>query len=86
LEPTDAPLTLNLFGLFEARLHGDLLPPPARRKSQWLLALLVLRCGSELRRDWLAWLLWPHQPEPAALASLRNRLKDLHRFLGPDAT
>jgi hypothetical protein len=40
-----APLTITLFGRFEARRHGELLPLPPTRKSQWLLALLVLRSG-----------------------------------------
>ncbi len=84
-EASEASLTFTLFGLFEARLHAELLPPPPTRKSQWLLALLVLRSGAELRRDWLAWLLWPNRPEAAALANLRNCLKDLRRSLGPAA-
>jgi DNA-binding SARP family transcriptional activator len=38
-----------------------------------------------VRRDWLAWLLWPQRPEAAALANLRNCLKDLRRSLGSEA-
>jgi predicted ATPase/DNA-binding SARP family transcriptional activator len=55
------------------------------RKDQWLLALLALRPGAEVARTWLAGTLWPESAEPAALANLRNALKDLRRALGPEA-
>src|SRR5438128_10967811 len=82
---TAAPLALHLFGPFEVRLHGQPLPRLRSRKGQWLLALLTLRHGGEVDRSWLAGTLWPDSPETAALASLRNCLKDLRRALGAEA-
>jgi DNA-binding SARP family transcriptional activator len=79
------PLLIHLFGPFEARLHGQPLPRLHSRKVQWLLALLVLRHGREVERDWLAGTLWPDSSEAAAAASLRNSLKDLRRALSPEA-
>src|SRR3954463_9510463 len=80
-----APLTLPLFGPFEVRLHGQALPRLRSRKGQWLLALLTLRHGGEVDRSWLAGTLWPDSQGTAALASLRNCLKDLRRALGSEA-
>ena len=80
-----SPLTLRLFGPFEARLHGQPLPRLRSRKGQWLLALLALRHGCEVSRAWLAGTLWPDSTEEAAYASLRNSLKDLRRALGVEA-
>jgi len=65
------PLTIHLFGPFEARANGAPLPRPPRgapgtRKVQWLLALLALRHGREVERSWLAGTLWPDSDEPQA--------------------
>jgi predicted ATPase/class 3 adenylate cyclase len=79
------PLTLRLFGPFEVRLHGQLLPRLRTRKGQWLLALLILRHGREVERSWLAGTLWPDSSEAAAYASLRNSLKDMRHALGTEA-
>src|SRR6266498_165894 len=53
-DPTERPLTLRLFGPFEAHRDGAPLPRLRSRKGLWLLALLALRQGSEVERDWLA--------------------------------
>jgi predicted ATPase/DNA-binding SARP family transcriptional activator len=79
------PLTLRLFGSFEAYRGEVPLPRMRRRKDQWLLALLALKPGAEVARTWLAGTLWPDSSPPAALANLRNALKDLRRALGPEA-
>src|SRR3712207_2457628 len=60
-------LTLQLFGPFEARVHGDPVPQLRFRKGQWVLALLALRAGRVVERDWLAGLLWPDRTETPAL-------------------
>jgi predicted ATPase/DNA-binding SARP family transcriptional activator len=78
-------LTLQLFGPFEARVQGAPLPRLRFRKGQWLLALLALRAGHEVERDWLAGLLWPDRTETPALTSLRNSLLSLRQALGPAA-
>jgi predicted ATPase/DNA-binding SARP family transcriptional activator len=79
---TQSPLTIRLFGLFEARLQGQPLPHLRSRKGHQLLALLILRQGSEVERSWLAGMLWPDSSESQGLANLRNSLKDLRRVLG----
>src|SRR5947207_14739131 len=78
-------LGIRLFGPFEAQLAGQPLPPLRSRKGEWLLALLVLRHGREVERDWLKGLLWPESREPQASANLRQSLADLRRALGPEA-
>jgi non-specific serine/threonine protein kinase len=62
-------------------------PLPARRsrKGDWLLALLLLRPGQPVERDWLAASLWPDSTDSQAREHLRTSLKDLRRVLGPDA-
>src|SRR5947209_1006436 len=87
VRPDDAasPLSVRLFGAFEVRVSGQPLPHLQFRKSQAVLALLVLRPGGEVERDWLAGLLWPDRAPAAALHSLRNCLSDLRRALGPQA-
>jgi len=50
LDPA-APLVIRLFGPLEVLVHGQLLARLRSRKSQWLLALLILRHGSNLERS-----------------------------------
>lgn len=80
-----APLTITLFGPFQAQRGGQALPRMRTRKSYALLALLALRRGAPVDRAWLAGNLWPGSPETQALANLRNSLKDLRRSLAQDA-
>jgi predicted ATPase/DNA-binding SARP family transcriptional activator len=77
-----AALTIRLFGPFDACLNGRSLPALRFRKSQWLLALLVLRHGRAVEREWLSGLLWP---ETADRQALRNSLANLRQSLGPAA-
>lgn len=77
-----SPLKISLFGPFEVRVNGAPLPRLRTRKGQWLLALLTLRHGREVSRDWLAGLLWPDSPNAQALANLRMSLADLRQALG----
>src|SRR5437763_14082292 len=74
------PLTIQLFGPFEVRGNGRPLPRLRYRKSQSALALLALRHGAEVERDWLVGLLWP---ESDGSQALRNCLTELRRALGP---
>jgi DNA-binding SARP family transcriptional activator len=78
-----SPLTVCLLGPFEAHLNGQPLPRLRSRKGEWLLALLTLKAGLEVERDWMKALLWPESPEANAQLSLRVSLKDLRRALGP---
>jgi DNA-binding SARP family transcriptional activator len=84
-ESTVSPLAICLFGPFEVRRNGALLPRPRTRKAQWLLALLALRPGVEVERAWFAGMLWPDRLEAQAFTSLRNSLADLRQVLGPEA-
>jgi non-specific serine/threonine protein kinase len=79
---SELALTIRLFGSFEAQLNGDSLPRTRTRKSQWLLALFVLRPQQALDRHWLAGQLWPDSLEAEAMANLRRSLTDLRRVLG----
>lgn len=76
------PLSIRLFGSCHVRLNGEPLPRLRSRKGEWLLALLVLRTGQSIGRDWLAENLWPDSLPDGALASLRQSLKDLRTALG----
>src|SRR5215208_8061699 len=80
-----SPLTIQLFGPFEARVNGVPLPRLRTRKGQWLLALLALRHDRDVERSWLAGTLWPDSDELRAHHSLRMALTDLRRALGPEA-
>jgi non-specific serine/threonine protein kinase len=74
-----------LFGPFEAWVESAPLPPFRTRKGQWLLALLAIRHGAAVDRDWLAGTLWPESSQSAALANLRRSLTDLRQRLGSQA-
>ena len=78
-------LTLRLFGAFVATRGDAPLPRTRSRKEQWLLALLALRQGQALNRDWLAALFWPDTPESRGLVNLRRSLNDLRHMLDSDA-
>ena len=82
---TTAPLAIRLFGAFDARVNGASLPRLRSRKGQWLLALLVLRQGREVERDWLAGTLWLDSPQSQGFYNLRRCLSDLRQALGRQA-
>src|SRR5688500_5303447 len=77
--------SMRRFGPFEVRIDDRPLPPFRVRKSQAVLALLGLRRGGEVERDWLAGLLWPEGAPHRGRHSLRNCLSDLRQALGPEA-
>lgn len=78
-------LELRLFGPMEIRIGEQPLPHLRSRKGFWLLALLALRKGRDVGRDWLAGTLWPDSLELHALRSLRQSVYDLRLALGPSA-
>ncbi|MBC8136872.1 MAG: hypothetical protein H8F28_13390, partial [Fibrella sp.] len=78
-------LEICLFGPMEVRVGGRSLPRLRSRKGLWLLALLALRAGRDVDRDWLAGTLWSEHREDAARRSLRQSLHDLRAALGADA-
>src|SRR4051794_8530279 len=79
------PLQVRLFGPLVVYAHGEPLPRLRSRKTEWLLALLVLRAGQKVARTWVAGTLWPDSSERQALANLRLNLQDLRRALGSQA-
>jgi predicted ATPase/DNA-binding SARP family transcriptional activator len=79
-------LALTLFGPFEVRVQGMPLPRLHSRKVAWLLALLTLRQGKPVERDWLVGTLWPDSSQSQALAYLRQSLTELRRALSTEAT
>src|SRR5438105_6087669 len=79
---TAPPFSIRLFGPFEVSVSGQPLPRLRFLKSQALLALLALRRGAVVERDWLLGLLWP---EGHGTEALRNGLTHLRQALGPEA-
>jgi DNA-binding SARP family transcriptional activator len=69
---------LCLLGPFEATKAGHRISLPAR-KTEALLALLALRPGVELGREWLTSQLWPDVPEAQGRTSLRQALGHLRK-------
>jgi predicted ATPase/DNA-binding SARP family transcriptional activator len=77
---TVSPLSIRLFGSFEVSVSGQPVPRVRLRKGRAVLALLALRQGGAVEREWLAGLLWP---ESRGTQALRNCLTDLRQALGP---
>ncbi len=85
-EPTEPPrLEIDLFGPLSIRVNGTPLPPMPSRKGAYLLALLTLRHGREVERDYLAGLLWPDSDQEKALFNLRQMLLRVRQALGDEA-
>jgi len=77
------PLTIRLFGGFEADLQGAPLPSLRTQKGNWLLALLALYAGRPLEREWVAEQLWPDSFTPRD--NLKRSLTDLRGAMGTHA-
>jgi predicted ATPase/DNA-binding SARP family transcriptional activator len=80
---TTAPLTITLFGPLSVLVDGKPLTLRSR-KAQWLLALLALRHGRPVEREWLARTLWPDFDQTQAYANLRPTLSELRKALGSE--
>src|SRR5215831_7731090 len=81
----ESGLDIRLFGTLEVSVCGRPMPRLRTRKGQWLLALLCLKPGAELNREWIAGTLWPDSDSARAAANLRLSLCDLRRALGVEA-
>lgn len=81
-----AALSLTLFGPFQARVDGRPVSGLHAGAMRALLAYLAVEAGREQRRGSLAELLWPEQPDAAALSNLRYSLSDLRHALGDTPT
>jgi predicted ATPase/DNA-binding SARP family transcriptional activator len=85
-QPDFAPLTISLFGPPQIYVGGDPFPHLRSRKVLWLLALLALRHGRPVEREWLAGTLWPDANQDQMFASLRPVLTWLRQALGKEGT
>jgi len=83
-EPTSAPLSIQLFGPMQVLVHGRPLPPLRSRKILHVLALLTLRHGRPVEREWLAGTLWPDMDQSQSFANLRPVLSALREALGEE--
>jgi len=75
-------LEICLFGPLHVRFEGQSLTLRSGKAAS-ILALLLLRCGREVKREWLADMLWEDGASAGGLANLRQRLGDLRKALGP---
>ena len=83
-ETREPSLDIQLFGPMRVTLHRMPLPRLPRSAS-WLLALLALRLGRDVAREWLAGNLWPDSEPEQALYNLRRCLSELRQALGTAA-
>src|SRR6266545_5217870 len=72
-----ARLTLALLGALEVTLDGQHVGGFAYDKVRALLAYLAVEADRPQRREALAALLWPEQPDPTARNNLRRALLTL---------
>jgi predicted ATPase len=75
-------LLLSLLGPFQAILDGEPVTDFATDKTRALLAYLAVEADHPHRRDTLAGLLWPDQPQHKARQNLRQALSYLRQAIG----
>ena len=75
-------LSITLLGSFQVLLDGKPLTAFATDKARALLAYLAVEASHPHRREALAALLWPDQPEQRARHNLRQALSHLRQTLG----
>lgn len=78
-------LALSFLGIYQITLDGKTVVARLWTKTQALLAYLAVEAGVQHRRDFLAGLLWPEQPNEAARSNLRQALYQLQNALGDAA-
>jgi DNA-binding SARP family transcriptional activator len=82
-----ARLVLTLLGSFQARLDGEPATEFESDKVRALLAYLAVESDRPHRRERLAGLLWPEQPERSARQNLSQALYNMRRAIADcDAT
>jgi len=77
-----ACLSIRLFGPFQAAIGDDPVTGFRSDKVRALLAYLTVENERPHRREKLAGLLWPNQPERSARANLRRALANLRQMIG----
>jgi predicted ATPase/DNA-binding SARP family transcriptional activator len=80
-----ARLDISLLGPFRVALDGCPITRFRADTARALLAYLVCHAHTPVRRETLAALLWPDQPEPAALHNLRQALSRVRKAIGDRA-
>jgi len=75
-------LTISLLGPLQITLDGRPVTDFATDKARALLAYLAVEAGTPHRRDALAGLLWPDQPQRKARQNLRQALSHLRQAIG----
>ncbi|HLK57593.1 MAG TPA: tetratricopeptide repeat protein [Chthonomonadaceae bacterium] len=84
-ETREPALDIQLFGPMRVTLHQMSLPRFRSRSTSWLLAMLALRLGRDVAREWLAGSLWPDSEPEQALYNLRRCLSELRQAFGTEA-
>jgi hypothetical protein len=74
-------LSISLLGSLQVTLTGDPVTGFATDKTRALLAYLAIEAGRLHRRDALAGLLWPDEPQATARRNLRQALLFLRQAL-----
>ena len=75
-------LSLSLLGAFQAALEGEPVTGFRSTKVRALLAYLATESDRPHRRETLAALFWPEQPERVARSNLRYALSNLRKAIG----
>jgi DNA-binding SARP family transcriptional activator len=78
-------LEIEVCGPLAVRVHGKPLPRLRSYKSLLVLALLALRHGREVQREWLAETLWPDSIFLKAQYNLRRSLSELRTALASES-
>jgi len=68
----------------QVRVHSRPLPNMRSRKALWLLALLTLRDGRPVEREWLARTLWPDVTQGRSDTNLRVVVSELRHALASE--
>ena len=80
--PLMACLEIKLLSSFQVTLNGRSVTDFATDKARALLVYLIVERDRPHRRESLATLLWPEQPEKRARQNLRQALSNLRQALG----
>ncbi|MBN1922456.1 MAG: tetratricopeptide repeat protein [Anaerolineae bacterium] len=75
-------LVINLLGPLQVGLDGRPVIAFATEKTRALLVYLAVESAQPLRREYLAALFWPDQPEERARHNLRQALSSLRQAIG----
>ena len=76
-------LQLSLFGPLQVRVNGQQITRLTSLKGQALLAYLAVEADQSHRRETLAGIFWPEQPDAAARHNLRQTLLTVRRAIPP---